>query len=92
MTNSSNLSVVECKVLQSMLVDLKVVWYKTLKCIRVTAKEVNTIPKAVSIWLSIRYISDTGQYRCAVLDLPLFYIIIIILILLEPIPFMFFRT
>ena len=37
-------------------------------------KDVNTVPEAVPIWPPVRYISDTGQYRCTVSGLPLFYI------------------
>ena len=37
----------------------------------VLTKEVNTIPEAVPVWPTVRYISGTGQYRCTVLDLPL---------------------
>lgn len=37
-------------------------------------KVVNTVPEAVPVWPPIRYISDTGQYRCTVSGLPLFYI------------------
>ena len=37
-------------------------------------KDVNTIPEAVPVWPPVRYISDTGQYRCTVSDLLLFYI------------------
>ena len=37
-------------------------------------KDVNTVLEAVPIWPPIRYISDTGQYRCIVSGLPLFYI------------------
>ena len=33
-------------------------------------KEVNTVP----VWPTVWYISDTGQYRCTVSDLSLFYI------------------
>ena len=52
-------------------------------------KEVNIVPEVVPVWSLVRYISDTGQYQCTVSGLPLFYIIII---LLEPIPSMFFRA
>ena len=38
-------------------------------------KGVNTVLEAVPVWLAIRYISDTGQYRCTVLGLPLFFYI-----------------
>ena len=41
-------------------------------------KDVNTVPEAVPVWLPVRYISDTGQYRYTVSDLPLFYIYIYI--------------
>ena len=37
-------------------------------------KDVNTVPEAVPIWPPVRYISDTGQYRCTVSGLLLFYI------------------
>ena len=40
----------------------------------VSVKDVNTVPEAVPVWPSAQYISDTGQYRCTVSDLPLFYI------------------
>ena len=39
-------------------------------------KDVNTVPEAVLVWPPVRYISDTGQYRCTVLGLPLFFIFI----------------
>ena len=39
-------------------------------------KEVNTVPEAVSVWPAVRYILDTGQYRCIVSNLPLFFIIL----------------
>ena len=39
-------------------------------------KDVNTVPEAVPVWPPVRYISDTGQYRCTVSGLPLFYIYI----------------
>ena len=37
-------------------------------------KDVNIVPEAVPVWQPVRYISDTGQYRCTVLGLLLFYI------------------
>ena len=37
-------------------------------------KDVNTVPEAVPVWPSVRYISDTSQYRCTVSGLLLFYI------------------
>ena len=39
-------------------------------------KGVNTVPEAIPIWLAVRYISDTDQYRCTVSGLPLFFIYI----------------
>ena len=33
---------------------------------------VNTVLEAVPVWLAVRYISDTGQYWCTVLGLPLY--------------------
>ena len=39
-----------------------------------STKEVNTVLEAISIWLSVWYISDTSQYRCTISNLPLFYI------------------
>ena len=44
----------------------------------VIIKDVNTVPEAVPVWPPVRYISDTGQYRCTVSGLPLFYIYIYI--------------
>ena len=44
--------------------------------IREYIKGVNTVPEAVPIWSTIRYISDTGQYRCTISGLPLFFIFI----------------
>ena len=41
-------------------------------------KDVNTISEAVPVWPPVRYISDTGQYRCTVSGLPLLYIYIYI--------------
>ena len=35
-------------------------------------KEVNTVPEAILVWPMVRYILGTGQYRCTILDLPLF--------------------
>ena len=35
-------------------------------------KGVNTVPEAVPVWLTVRYISDTGQYGCTVSGLLLF--------------------
>ena len=43
-------------------------------------KDVNTVPEAVPVWLLVQYISDTGQYRCTVSGLPLFFIFIYIYI------------
>ena len=43
-------------------------------------KDVNTVPEAVPVWPPVRYISDTGQYRCTVSGLPLYYIYIYIYI------------
>ena len=40
-------------------------------------KDVNTVPEAVLVWSPVRYISDTGQYRCTVSGLLLFYTYII---------------
>ena len=40
------------------------------------SKDVNTVPEAVPVWPPVRYISDTGQYRCTVSGLPLFFIFI----------------
>ena len=40
----------------------------------IVGKGVNIVPVAIPIWPPIRYISDTGQYRCTVLGLLLFYI------------------
>ena len=37
---------------------------------------VNIVPKAVSVWLAVQYISDTCQYWCTVSGLPLFFIFI----------------
>ena len=42
----------------------------------VHAKDVNIVPEAVPVWPPVRYISDTGQYRCTVSGLPLFFIFI----------------
>ena len=39
-------------------------------------KEVNTVPEAIPVWPTVRYISGTGQYRCTVSRLPLIYIYI----------------
>ena len=44
---------------------------------RLRDKGVNTVPEAVPVWLVVRYISNTGQYRCTVSGLPLFNIYII---------------
>ena len=40
------------------------------------SKGVNTVPEAILVWRAVRYISDTGQYRCTVSDLPLFFTIL----------------
>ena len=45
---------------------------------REETKDVNTVSEAVPVWPPVRYISDTGQYRCTVSGLPLFYIYIYI--------------
>ena len=39
-------------------------------------KDVNTVSEAIPVWSPVRYISDTGQYRCTVSGLPLFFIFI----------------
>ena len=39
-------------------------------------KDVNTVPEAVSVWPPVRDISDTGQYRCTISGLLLFFIFI----------------
>ena len=39
-------------------------------------KEINTILETVPVWPAVRYISDTGQYRCTISDLPLFFTIL----------------
>ena len=39
-------------------------------------KEVNTVPKAIPVWPTVLYISDTNQYRCIISNLSLFYIIL----------------
>ena len=39
-------------------------------------KDVYTVPKAIPVWPPVRYISDTGQYRCTISGLPLFLIFI----------------
>ena len=44
----------------------------SLLLLRLLIKDVNTVP----VWPPVRYISDTGQYRCTVSDLPLFFIFI----------------
>ena len=44
----------------------------------VGGKGVNTVQKAVLVWPAVRYILDTGQYRCTISGLPLFYIFIYI--------------
>lgn len=41
------------------------------------SKGVNTVPEAVPVWPAVRYISDTGQYRCTVLGLLLYIYIYI---------------
>ena len=41
-----------------------------------TTKGVNIVPKAVSVWPAVRYISDTNQYQCTVSGLLLFFIFI----------------
>ena len=51
---------------------------KKEKSSNVWGKDVNTVPEAVPVWSPVRYISDTGQYRCTVLGLLLFYIYIYI--------------
>ena len=48
--------------------------------IPIQIKDVNTVPEAVPVWPPVRYISDTGQYRCTVSGLLLFYIYIYIYI------------
>ena len=40
------------------------------------SKGVNTVPEVVPIWLTVRYISDTGQYWYTVSGLPLCFIFI----------------
>ena len=36
-----------------------------------TGKGVNIVPETVPIWLTVRYILDTNQYRCTILNFPL---------------------
>ena len=43
-------------------------------------KDVSTVPEAVPLWPSVRYISDSGRYWCTVSGLPLFFIFIYIII------------
>ena len=42
----------------------------------ISIKDVNTVPEAVPVWPPVQYISDTGQHRCTVSGLPLFFIFI----------------
>ena len=46
----------------------------TKRILALQIKEVNTILEDVPVWPQVRYISRTGQYRCTVSSLPLFYI------------------
>ena len=36
----------------------------------------HTVLEVVPVWQIVRYILDTGQYRCTVSDLPLFFTIL----------------
>ena len=47
---------------------------KSCRNLTIKSKEVNTVLKVVPVWPPIRYISGTGQYRCIVSGLLLFYI------------------
>ena len=64
--NENSWSIDRC---ETLVLDLKL-WFRS--------KDVNTVPEAVPVWPPVRYISNTGQYRCTVSGLPLFFIFIYI--------------
>ena len=53
----------------------RIVKFNEKLCI-LDVKGVNTVLEAVPVWPTVRYISNTDQYRCTVSDLPLFFIFI----------------
>ena len=57
------------------LIYIFLTFFNLTRCI-LSIKDVNTVPEVVSVWSPIRYILDTGQYRCIVSNLPLFFIIL----------------